>query len=220
MKFGSITTGIIADGLIFNMDPANRACYPKTGTTATDTVGNITGTLTNGTAFSDTNEGIFDFDGSDDYITLGTPTYLKITGDISISAWIKTTSSNAMTTININDKWGLYFSGGSKIRFNFRNPSDDFKYVESATVINDGNWHHVMGVNDQTNLKLYVDGVLDASNADGSAGTTGTSDTRIGSRFNNSLYFDGNIASIQIYHQALSANEVLHNYNALKNRFV
>ena len=32
-------------------------------------------------------------------------------------------------------------------------------------------------------------------------------------------YFDGNIASIQIYHQALSSNEVLHNYNALKNRF-
>ena len=38
MKYGSITTGIIADGLVFNMDAANRACYPKTGTTATDTI--------------------------------------------------------------------------------------------------------------------------------------------------------------------------------------
>ena len=25
MKYGSITTGIIADGLVFNMDAANRA---------------------------------------------------------------------------------------------------------------------------------------------------------------------------------------------------
>ena len=37
-RVGSITTDIIADGLVFNMDAANRACYPKTGTTATDMV--------------------------------------------------------------------------------------------------------------------------------------------------------------------------------------
>ena len=36
MKYGSITTGIIADGLVFNMDAANRASTtPKTGTTKT-----------------------------------------------------------------------------------------------------------------------------------------------------------------------------------------
>ena len=33
MKYGSITTGIIADGLVFNMDPANRASIiPSTDT--------------------------------------------------------------------------------------------------------------------------------------------------------------------------------------------
>ena len=37
-KIGSITTDIISDGLVFNVDPANRACYPKTGTTVADTV--------------------------------------------------------------------------------------------------------------------------------------------------------------------------------------
>ena len=36
MKFGSITTGIIADGLVFNMDAANRAStIPSTSTTKT-----------------------------------------------------------------------------------------------------------------------------------------------------------------------------------------
>ena len=34
---GNITTNIIKKGLVFNMDAANRASYPKTGTTATDT---------------------------------------------------------------------------------------------------------------------------------------------------------------------------------------
>ena len=34
MKYGSITTGIIADGLVFNMDAANRAStIPSTSTT-------------------------------------------------------------------------------------------------------------------------------------------------------------------------------------------
>ena len=28
---GEITTRIVKDGLVFNFDAANRACYPKTG---------------------------------------------------------------------------------------------------------------------------------------------------------------------------------------------
>ena len=32
-RVGSITTDIIADGLVFNMDAANRASYPRTGPT-------------------------------------------------------------------------------------------------------------------------------------------------------------------------------------------
>ena len=31
--------------------------------------------------------------------------------------------------------------------------------------------------------------------------------------------YNGNIANVHIYPRALSANEVLHNYNALKGRF-
>ena len=36
MKYGSITTGIIADGLVYNIDAANRASTtPNTSTTKT-----------------------------------------------------------------------------------------------------------------------------------------------------------------------------------------
>ena len=51
MKYGSITTGIIADGLVFNVDAANRASYSRSGTSVKDTLNNSTGTLTNGTSF-------------------------------------------------------------------------------------------------------------------------------------------------------------------------
>jgi hypothetical protein len=154
-------------------------------------------------SFSNTKS--LDFDGVDDYVTIGTPTNLKITGNVSVSAWVKTTSSNTMILFSGFDKWGLYFVSG-KIRFNFRNASDAFKYVESSGTINDGNWHHVLGVNDQTNLKIYVDGSLSGSNTDGSAGIVGTSDTRIGARYNNSLYISGNIDEVAIWNNDQSAN--------------
>ena len=51
MKFGSITTPIITDGLVFNMDAANRASYPRIGTTWFDTIGTNNGTLTNNPLF-------------------------------------------------------------------------------------------------------------------------------------------------------------------------
>jgi len=35
----------------------------------------------------------------------------------------------------------------------------------------------------------------------------------------NSIGYNGNLACISIYNRALSAEEVLHNYNALKGRF-
>ena len=36
---------IVTDGLVFCMDPANKQSYPRTGTTATDIINNIAGTL-------------------------------------------------------------------------------------------------------------------------------------------------------------------------------
>ena len=47
IRRGSISTPIIADGLVFNMDAANRASYPKSGTIITNTISNTTGSLIN-----------------------------------------------------------------------------------------------------------------------------------------------------------------------------
>ena len=47
-RVGSITTEIIADGLEFNVDPANRASYIPDATTSFDTVNNSTVTIENG----------------------------------------------------------------------------------------------------------------------------------------------------------------------------
>ena len=67
MKFGSVTTGIIADGLVFNMDAANRAStIPSTSTLKTfNTVDtSISGSIITDATWEDGSPPTFDFDGS------------------------------------------------------------------------------------------------------------------------------------------------------------
>ena len=94
MKYGSITTGIIADGLVFNMDPANRASYPKTGIKTFNTIDTAdSGSLINDVAFN-TNPSTFEFglDGVDDYIDFGSNICTSLGSSVTqltTSIWFK-----------------------------------------------------------------------------------------------------------------------------------
>tara|TARA_R110002020_G_scaffold205276_2_gene409839 strand:- start:165 stop:872 length:708 start_codon:yes stop_codon:yes gene_type:complete len=234
MKFGSITTGIIADGLVFNTDPANRACYPKTGTTATDTIGFINGTLTNGTTFSNDNEGIFGFDGTDDYIDFGDVLDFDRFNPFSIGCWFKRNRSGTSEFLVAKQE-----SSGNYRGYTFLLPDDDNKLtivfrhnaagygrliVDGATAITDTNWHYGVVTYDGSSvtagIKIYLDGLDNTGSVTGtlSSTTVNSIPLQIGAR-NNGNCFDGNIASTHIYNRELSSSEVLHNYNALKSRF-
>lgn len=148
----------------------------------------------------------FSFDGIDEYLTLGAPLNLRILGSVSVSCWVKYTDSGGTRYINsFGDKYGLYTSGG-KLIWHYRNPSNQFLNVASLSNFNDGEWHHVMGVNDETNLKIYIDGVLNNSNTNGSTGIAGATDSRIGARWNNANYFEGSIDEFYIWDSDQSAN--------------
>jgi hypothetical protein len=62
---------IVTNGLVLNLDSANKDSYPGTGTTWTNlSGGGYNGTLQNGPTFLfNVNGGIFSFDGTDDYVT-------------------------------------------------------------------------------------------------------------------------------------------------------
>jgi hypothetical protein len=172
-RVGSITTGIIADGLVFNTDPANRACYPKTGTIATDTVGNLTGSLTNGVSFNNTNEGIFVLDGSDDYIGYSNPSYLNFSADdtFSFSIWFKKGSSGTTQcafskALGSGDYTGylMYFSG-NLLYFRLRENASNFHQIRDNTTHPLDTWVNYIATYDGSRtgsglgLKLYQNGV-------------------------------------------------------------
>jgi len=89
MSFGiTAETGnnIQTKGLSFYVDAAYKKSYPGSGTTWFDLAGSNNGTMTNGASFDSTGGGCINFDGTNDYVTLGNDTSLELQ-NLSISAW-------------------------------------------------------------------------------------------------------------------------------------
>jgi hypothetical protein len=225
-SIGSITTRIIKDGLVFNMDFANRASYPKTGTTATDTINSLIGTLSSTPTFDTDAGGNFDLDGTD-YIDIGAVTEMNSTTKMTISYWCKKSASNKDMVIgsqlsSTNGFWLQWYSDGN-VYWNPRNGSSNNR---SYALTYTSDWICLTGTYDgslsQSNrCKTYVNGVLvldGTGTPPASFSSTAGNSFRI-SGLGGSFYSDGNVANVQIYNRALLSNEVLHNYNALKGRF-
>ena len=86
--------------------------------------------------------------------------------------------------------------------------SNSTKSVLGTTDISDGKWHHVAGVNDGTNLKIYVDGKLENSNTDGGTIDTDPAVVSIAARGDGDDEFTGTIARASIWAEALSVGQI------------
>ena len=229
---------IVTDGLVFYVDAANSKSYPGTGTTWTDLIDGVDGSLTNmdATNHTSTNGGIFTFDGSNEYVDFAglveTPSYASISAFVRLdSGWSSTgqiaTSHSAGPPI-VTD-WQFRVTPLKAFSFNIWSTGvGSNSNTNTTTTLNTGTWYHLCGTYDGTTVKLYIDGALDTTNSSGPSGTIlnsgggNTLDLMIGARqsTNPATYFNGEIAFVQIYNRDLSATEVTQNYNALKNRFV
>jgi hypothetical protein len=229
-RVGSITTDIIADGLVFNMDPANRASYSKTGPTAHNTINAVnSGSFQDDTIFSTDQGGAFNFDGVDDYIDVGTP-IPQATTEITVNVWFKGTGAPS----NNDAAGGCLFVGnpgyshGPFLTYSWANEQIYWGiYINQtyniATGFSQNTIHNVCGTFGRPNQKTYRNGVEVDSDTQNTnvAYQNNTSGNRIG-EWGYAGYqrnFNGQIYSVQVYNRSLSANEVLHNYNALKGRF-
>ena len=233
-KVGSITTSIIVDGLVINMDAANRASYPKTGTTWVDTINNNNGTLTNGPVFDSANGGSIDFDGTDQMVNIGEISVLDIertdTKSVFSFCYPEDTSVNGLSgkakSGGVFKGWSLRFSSG-KIQIFIANSTSNRIYIESTSTYSINNWYYVGfsydGSSNANGVTMYINGVsvpfTIVSNSLTSTTIQSGAPFQIGTSRENLNYFNGNIANAQVYNRELSATEILQNYNALKGRF-
>jgi ureidoglycolate hydrolase len=165
--------------------------------------------LVSNSALSNYSNYSFNFDGVDDVINIANPTSFTDTGDFSISAWIKYTTTGAVHIFNIRDNRILYVSSG-RIIGAFRNSGGGFVSITSPSLYNDNQWHHALFVKNSTNLILYVDGTQVAINSNGGATQSGgTSFARISARASSSTptnIYGGFIDEVSFYESDQSAN--------------
>lgn len=80
------------------------------------------------------------------------------------------------------------------------------------------NWHHIVVTYDSNRLKIYRNGLFAGYDASSTGSITNTTQNlTIGVR--GGQYFDGNIGATNIYKTALSATEILQNFNARRSMY-
>jgi methionine-rich copper-binding protein CopC len=193
-----------------------QAYYPfdeGNGTVANDSSGNGNNGAINGATWTTgKSEGGLSFDGINDYVDLGDPLSLQ-PGNVSVSAWFKTTATNGVIVRKRAYGYGLDIVGSGKISFWIYNSAGILSKTQSPLAYNNNAWHHAVGVYDGSTVKLYIDGNQVAS---ASAGTIfyGAGGIAIGRDGNSSgSYFGGLLDGISIYDQALSSQDVLDLFN-------
>ena len=230
-RVGSITTDIIADGLVFNMDAANRAStIPSTSTDKTfNTVDtSISGSFINDIFYdSSTISPSLSFDGAADYITL--PDITINNTSFTFSMWIKPIGSISLdmlitrqsSTGGRNGTLGLQSVSGTYCALLSYSHNSSTVKVQSNNLTKSSMldvWSHVVLVRNGLTSTFYLNGTDIGGGTFGSSQPSTIDIDKIGYGFNN-WYYEGKVANTHIYNRALSANEVLHNYNALKGRF-
>jgi hypothetical protein len=141
--------------------------------------------------------------GSTAYVSVPNSTSLDITGSITVEAWIKTPTPSAAQQGIIerfaasNGGYALRLAAGKLQFFTLQNATT-FDYVEGGSVITTG-WHHVAGVWDGTQLRLYLDGVLTGLKNSSFAPGTGTNSLKIGGRGDDASFkFNGLIDEARV----------------------
>lgn len=208
---------IVTSGLVLCLDAANKVSYPGSGTSWYNLSGTInTGTLTNGPTFSQANGGSIVFDGVDDYVTTSN-TALSFT-TFSMECLVKYNSlsgNQGLFTYNNNNVINLWKGSGLGMRWEVNTSS---QAITGANDLATGVWYHFVGVYNGSQGILYRNGVVYAGPTTLTSHTSEAANFEIG-RYNGAGNTNGSIAIARFYNRALSATEILQNYNATKTRF-
>jgi hypothetical protein len=193
------------------------------GTTALDSSGNNNnGTLLNSPTWVTGKVGdALQFDGINDWVSIGNPTTLNNKGPYSISAWIKPSALDGyIVAKRTNEQTGYWRLGtGLDNKLGWFKDTSESTHVSAASkagILTLNTWQHVAltwdGTLSGTEAKIYLNGVeVDYSirqNGTGKILSDSLNNFAIGSRNGGSAFFSGSIDEVKFYNRVLNASEV------------
>ncbi len=158
--------------------------------------------------------------GTNSYVNCGT---INLTANaLTLMGWVKVNQFNAGTPppgANITSLWGeengaptlMRFGDGpalayNKVQFVVSNGRTTYK-LNGTTALSAGRWYHIAGVFDGVTMKIYVDGILEASKSQ--AGSVSTNTTfQIGQNYNPARTINGEIDEVSVWKAALSQSTI------------
>ncbi len=165
------------------------------------------------------------FDGTQ-YVDAGTGSSLDITGNITVSAWINLSASvdaNSYDRIiskgeDSSEASGAYamWINGNKVEFAIYQSGTKAYSKYTSTSLSTGTWYHLVGVYDGSMMKIYLNGVLENSDAASGAIDSSANNLYLGARYGSPTAnrdFNGKLDEVRIYNRALSPTEVSNLYN-------
>jgi hypothetical protein len=219
-----------ADYPFISYDFSNTLSYPGTGNTVFDLAGSLNLPIVNATFGGTGQSKYFNFDGNGDYI--GKTGVTGLGNTFTANMWYEVTVVNS-TQRNL---WnvGVNSASGTNPGFYVNNPTTaDLIYgfsfgvgtTSAADVLTANTWQMATVTADGTTTKMYVDGVLAGSVAQGignwatggfviGAGCDGSGNISAGADG-----FLGNFALLDIYNVALGSTDVTTIYNNTETRF-
>jgi hypothetical protein len=221
--------------LILSDQPASYWKLDETaGTTAADTAGSATGTYTNGPTLNQPS-GVWSggtavtFDGSDDWVSAGDVHDYAGTASFSAEFWATRTTLNEATSyrrmlakeryVSSTDRggWSVVVNAGSdgsnpnRIAFGRFDGTTGVNRATSTTTMQADTWYHIVATYDGTNMRLYLNGTLEATTASAISAENHTIAMSLASR-NGSDRFPGRLDEVAIYTTALSQQQITEHY--------
>jgi len=226
---------IITDELVYAYDPGNLICFDGLSTVARSLSQSFTASVSNGTLFINENGGVWDLDGTDEFINLGTQitsyNFNPSTTNFSMGGWISIRQhKNYSTVIDITGSGaarnGLFVTNtGSliyQVRPNAGTISTIASYTQNSIALN--RWYHLFLTVDISSLtaKLYVNGSNVTTTTGWIANQIPTTllEQYLGYYRDSGQSTNGRIGPVFLYvNKSLTDFEVLQNFNTQRSRF-
>tara|TARA_Y100001973_G_scaffold13118_1_gene18295 strand:- start:99 stop:1316 length:1218 start_codon:yes stop_codon:yes gene_type:complete len=171
------------------------------------------------------------FDQTDDFIQFGDLDV--VTDNFTISGWVKPTDASDFgvimskyddnTTYKSDRVFRIVISGSVCICTIKTSSGNNLATSTTTTTLSDGEWFHFAFTNDGSNLKGYINGVLEDTDSTASGSLNSSNQNfLIGAQYVNTVEdneFGGNIDEVGIWNEALTASEVAQIYHGSQANF-
>jgi len=196
-------------------------------------------TLINSPTYSDAFMGQFDFNGTSQYVNLGSAQQPSRSEGFSLNVWVKFDDLTGWQTMVGQDRataggrGAFYFQKATNgatsgdgtsntVCIKIVDASDNAILAEDTTTVTTGVWYNFVGTVSATDLKLYKNGTLITTNSDSTAMDAVTGDMIAGAGWYADGvvdYLNGQLAVVQYYNKVLTDQEVSDLYDEFSYRY-